>query len=304
MSVSAVPYRGIYPMLYAFFDGDGGLDRAAMRRQIDFCVEAGVQGLAVLGLATEVDKLSAEERRLLLDWTVEALGGRLPLAVTVFGNSVEEQAGFLAAVEAAGADWAILQPPRRPGLSEADCRDFFSEVMARTRLPLAIQNAPEYLGIGLSPASIEELRRRHDNFVLLKGEGPALTIRETIEATGGRLAVFNGRNGLELPDNLRAGCAGMIPGPETCALQARIFALMQEGSAAAEAEAEALYRRILPYLTFVMQSLDTLHCYGKRVMARRLGLDTVWDRQPALQPGDFGLACARRYAEDLERIEA
>ena len=304
MSASAGPYRGIYPMLYAFFDGGGGLDRAAMRRQIDFCVEAGVQGLAVLGLATEVDKLTAEERRLLLDWTVEDLAGRLPLAVTVFGNSVEEHAEFLALVETAGADWAILQPPRRPGLSEAECRDFFSEVMARTRLPLAIQNAPEYLGIGLSPAGIEELRRRHDNFVLLKGEGPALTIRETIEATGGRLAVFNGRNGLELPDNLRAGCAGMIPGPETCALQARIFALMQEGDEAAEAEAEALYRRILPVLTFVMQSLETLHCYGKRVLAWRLGLEAVQDRQPALAPSEFGLACARRYAAELERTEA
>jgi len=295
-------FRGIYPMLYAFFGRDGGLDRAALRRQIEHCLAAGVQGLAVLGLATEVDKLSGDERRRLLDWTAEDLAGRLPLAVTIFGDSVEAQAEFLRAAEAAGADWAILQPPRRAALSEAECLAFFSDVMATSALPLAIQNAPEYLGIGLGVEAIETLRRRHENFVLLKGEGPALTIRDVIEATRGELAVFNGRNGLELPDNLRAGCAGIIPGPETCAIQARMHALMADGTPAAEAEAERLYREVLPLLTFVMQSLETLHCYGKRILAWQLDLGEVHDRAPALRPTAFGLDCARRHAEALARL--
>ncbi|MDJ0944193.1 MAG: dihydrodipicolinate synthase family protein [Kiloniellales bacterium] len=302
MPATDSPFRGIYPMLYAYFGRDGGLDRAALRRQVAHCVEAGVQGLAVLGLATEVDKLSLEERRRLLDWTAEDLDGRLPLAVTVFGESVEAQADFLRAVEAAGADWAILQPPRRAGMSEAECLAFFSAVMATSALPVAIQNAPEYLGIGLGVESIETLRRRHDNFVLLKGEGPALTIREVIEASGEGLAVFNGRNGLELPDNLRAGCAGVIPGPETCAIQARIYELMAGGTPGGEAEAERLYREILPLLTFVMQSLQTLHCYGKRILAWQLDLGEVHDRAPALAPTAFGLDCVRRHAEALARI--
>ena len=46
--------RGIYPVLYAFFDESGGLDRDAMRRQVDICVESGVHGVMVLGLGTEV----------------------------------------------------------------------------------------------------------------------------------------------------------------------------------------------------------------------------------------------------------
>ncbi len=301
MSATETAFRGIVPMLYAFFGPDGGLDRGALRAQVEHCVAAGVQGLAVLGLATEVDKLSLDERRRLLDWTAEDLGGRLPLTVTVFGDSVEAQAEFLRAAEAAGADWAILQPPRRDALSEADCLEFFSAVMATSTLPLAIQNAPEYLGIALGVEAVETLRRRHDNFVLLKGEGPALTIREVIEASGGRLAVFNGRNGLELTDNLRAGCAGIIPGPETCAAQARIYALMAEGKPEAEIEAERLYREILPLLTFVMQSLETLHCYGKRILAWHLDLGEVQDRAPALAPTTFGLACARRHAAVLER---
>lgn len=303
MANSGENFHGIYPMLYAFFGPDGALDRAAMRRQVEFCVAAGVHGMAALGLASEVDKLSADERRQLLDWAAQDVAGRLPLAITVFGNTVAEQIAFTRAAGAAGADWVILQPPRIEGLAESDLMAFFGAVMERTTLPVAIQNAPEYLGLGLSPEAIESLRRTHANFTLLKAEGSALEISRVIEATGGRLAVFNGRNGLELPDNLRAGCAGLIPGPETCAVQARIFELMRRGDRAAEAEAERLYREILPLLTFVMQSLDTLHCYGKRVLAWRLGLGEVYDRAPGLAPGAFGLACVKRHAAVLAGLE-
>ena len=298
MNAEASRFHGIYPMLYAFFGADGALDRAAMRRQIEFCVGSDVQGLAVLGLATEVDKLTPEERLSLLHWTVEDLGERLPLAVTVFGNTVEEQAAFVAATAEAGADWVILQPPRIMDISEPDLIAFFGAVMRQSALPAAIQNAPEYIGIGLSAAGIETLRRENDNFVLLKAEGSALTIKGVIEETGNRLAVFNGRNGLELPDNLRAGCAGMIPGPETAAVQARIYRLMQDGN---EAEAERLYRTILPALTFVMQSIPALHCYGKRLVAGQLGLEAVQDRGPGLAPTDFGLACLARFVADLKQ---
>ena len=54
--------RGIYPMLYAFFTQQGGLDRAAVRRQVRAFVAHGAHGMAALGLGTEVNKLSDAER--------------------------------------------------------------------------------------------------------------------------------------------------------------------------------------------------------------------------------------------------
>ena len=48
-----------------------------------------------------------------------------------------------------------------------------------------------------------------------------------------------------------------------------------------------------------MQSLDTLHCYGKRLAALRLGIAEVHDRAPGLKAEEFGLACTRRFADAL-----
>lgn len=290
---------GIYPMLYAFFSADGSLDRDAMHRQVQACVANGAHGVAVLGLATEVAKLSVQERHQLVEWVSEDLAGRLPMAVTIFGETAEQQVAFARHAKQCGAAWVILQPPRISGAGDTELVPFFGRVMDQLDMVVAIQNAPEYIGIGLSDDGIDELVRRHDNFTVLKGEGPVLQIRNIIERNGERLAVFNGRAGLELTDNLRAGCAGMIPGLDLFDLQARCFDAMSAGD---EQAAEALYARALPAIVFAMQSIDHLICYGKRIAAYRLGIDTLYDRPPGLSPTQFGIDCALHYANRLGRL--
>jgi dihydrodipicolinate synthase/N-acetylneuraminate lyase len=303
MNPSACP-AGIYPMLYAFFSADGSLDRSAMHRQVEACVDNGAHGLAVLGLATEVAKLSSRERYQLIEWVAQDLAGRLPLAVTVFGETVDEQLALARHARHNGAEWVILQPPRVSGAGDAELVPFFGRVMDQLDMTVAVQNAPEYIGIGLSDDGIAELVRRHENFRVLKGEGPVMQIRGIIERSteefgAGRLAVFNGRAGLELTDNLRAGCAGMIPGVDSFDLQARCFEAM---AAADETNAEALYAQALPAIVFAMQSIDHLICYGKRIAAWRLGIQTVYDRSPGLAATPFGLECAIRHARQLGRF--
>jgi 2-keto-3-deoxy-L-arabinonate dehydratase len=303
--VSAAPHEGfagIYPILYAFFGSDGQLDREAMRRQVAACLASGAHGLAILGLATEVGKLSPDERRLVLAWAAEDVAGRVPLAVTVAEAIPEAQSAFVREAASAGAAWAILQPPPERGLAEIEYLRFFGRVADASPLPLAIQNAPDYLGVGLSPAGLRELNRQHPNVSLLKHEGPAVGIRQVVEETEGAFRVFPGRGGLEMTDLLRAGCAGLIPAPDCADVQVRIFELMRRGGPGNEAEAEGLYRETLPGVVFVMQSIDHLLCYGKRLVARRLGLGPVRDRPPGLAPTPFGVACMERYADRLGRL--
>lgn len=290
--------KGIYPILYAFFDGGNRLDEAAMRLQARACLKAGAHGLAVLGLITEVRKLSRDERLAVITAAVEEAAGAVPVAVTVAEDSVREQGAMVRAAAELGASWVILQPPRTGDTSEAGLLRFFGAVADASPLPVAIQNAPEYLGVGLGPEAIATLNRNHPNVVLLKGEGSALSIKRTIEQTQGAVAVFNGRGGLEITDCLRAGCVGMIPAPECFDRQVRIVELVASGE---EAEAEAVYREILPLITFLMQSIDTCLCYGKRIVARRIGLDgPVVDRDLPLEPTPFGLEAMERYGARLE----
>nr|NIS40898.1 dihydrodipicolinate synthase family protein [Desulfuromonadales bacterium] len=103
----------------------------------------------------------------------------------------------------------------------------------------------------------------------------------------------NGRAGIDITDSLRAGCHGIVPGVETCDRQARIYELMASGEAQ---KADQLFAEILPLLSFLMLGIEHFICYGKRLAARRLGIDKVHDRTPAQPPTDIGLEALGRWS--------
>lgn len=290
------PFHGVYPVLYAFWRPDGRLDHDAMRLQVEHCIAAGAHGIMVLGLVTEVHKMDTAERMEVVETVGAAIGGRVPYAVTVGEPTEHGQIAFSRRARDAGADWVILQPPPVAGLPEIEYLRFFGAVADASPVPVAIQNAAQFLGIGLSNAGLKTLHRNHPNVCLLKGEAPAAAIARLIEETEGAYRVFNGRGGLELPDCLRAGCAGMIPAPECFDLQVACYDAMRAGR---EDEAEAHYRAMLPLVTFMMGSIDTFVCYGKRIVARRLSLPEVHDRAPAQRPTAFGNAMMERFLAKL-----
>lgn len=289
------PFTGIHAIAFALFDAQERLDRAAMKRQTEICLGLGVHGMAALGLATEVSKLSLAERRTVIDWVAEDVAGKVPLAFTMFGGSVAEQVEQVKAAEAAKADWVILQPPMVGSFGAAEYIRFFGRIAEATSLPVAIQNAPAYMGRGLSSEDIRELVRQHPNICLIKGEGPATDIQQLISVTEGRLPVMNGRGGLELADNLRAGCVGLLLAPDTIDYALRAYNRFLAGDAEG---AEEAYREVLPAIVFIMQSIESLLCYGKRIFGARAGIE-IHDRSPAQRPSTFGLELVKRYAGQL-----
>jgi 2-keto-3-deoxy-L-arabinonate dehydratase len=285
---------GIYPILYAFFDRDGGLDRSAFRRQVEACVGSGAHGIAILGLITEIAALTPEERRTLLAWAVEDIAGRVPLMATIAGETVAEAAALARDAEALGANYLVLQPPLGARPSGPELAGYYATIMGEVRCPVGIQNAPEFLGVGLTVEEIRTLRGQQDNFTLMKGEGPVVAVRPYIDALGTSIAIFNGRGGLELPDNLLAGCAGMIPAPDCADVQVAIYEAVRRGDLARAAQ---LYEHILPYVVFAMQSLDVAILCGKRMFAKRAGIDNDGRcRIPKLRRSAFLDAALERWS--------
>lgn len=295
-------FFGVYPMVYALFDETGALARDPMRRQVQAMLKHGVHGVGVLGLASEVNKLSTAERRQLMEWVAEDVGGKSPLAVTVAETSVGGQIEFVKAAAAVGAKWAILQPPLVKHVPESELVRFFGAVADASPIPIAIQNAPEYLGIGLTHGGIRALHRAHPNFAIVKLEATAIAVARLLEEVEGEVDVFNGRDGIEMLDSMRAGAVGIIPGGEAFDVLARAFDHMAAGTEQGVAEAERLYAKVLPLLIMLMETMDTFLVYGKPVLGHRLGIAETKPRLPSTPPTSFGLAAAKRYAEMLGKL--
>lgn len=299
MNVSASHFSGIHAILYAFFDRDEKLDRHAMRKQAEIAISTGVQGIAALGLATEVAKLTEIERRTVMDWLAEDNAGRLPLGFTIFGASVAEQVAQIRHAEQVGANWVILQPPIVGSFGAQEYISFFGRVADVTSLPVAIQNAPAFLGRGLGAADMAALTSSHPNISLLKAEGSAVEVEGLIRAIGSTVPIFNGRGGLELIEGLKAGCAGFILAPDVIDYAVRAYGEYKSGN---RDVAENIYGQMLPAVTFVMQGIEHLMCYGKRLFAARAGIEVI-DRATAMRPTAFGEELVQHHAKRLGLFE-
>ncbi|MCX7340745.1 MAG: dihydrodipicolinate synthase family protein [Hyphomicrobiales bacterium] len=296
--LSARPFRGVYPILYCYFGSDGRIDHGAIKAQIEACLALKPDGLAVLGLATEIMKLTEVEKHQLVDLTLATVAGRVPVAVTIGGPNPADRMALISRAREQGASWLILQPAPEALASEPALVDAFSSMMAHADMPVAIQHAPQFLGATLSMASFNLLRSRHTGFTLLKGEGSALETAQLAADTDDAFAIFAGRAGVEWPDMIRAGAAGLIPAPELLDVMLAIDRRMRSGD---EAGAEALYRDALPVVSFIMQSLASLHTYGKRLLAERIGLGAVHDRAPFTSPTALGLRILKQRSAFLGR---
>ena len=285
-------FTGVHCVLFALFDASGQLDHAAMATQIAYVSAAGADGIVVLGLATEVGKLTFSERCDIIR-QARTDAPDMPLGVTITGNSVAEQQSLITVAEAIGADWLILQPPLTGSYAASEYVNFFADVGQSTNLPFAVQNAPQYLGRSLFGDDIAVLQARCAGFTMIKSETGPVDLAALVARHGNTLTVMNGRGGLEMTDCLRAGCEGFIVAPDVLPGVLRCWAAWQRGD---ETSAEAAYAAFLPAAVFGMQSLETLACYGKRIFGLRAGIP-IHDRAPALRPDKFGLEMAARWAK-------
>lgn len=291
-------WSGIYPILYAFWDEHGALDETAMRAQVEHCIESGAHGIAVLGLVTEVHKMDVNERLHLVEVVGTMIAGRVPYAVTVGEPSLMGQVAFSKAAAKAGADWVILQPPPIKGTSQGDLIRFFGSVADVLDVDVAIQNNPIDLDVSLSPDALIELNKVHPNISILKGEGFSVDIARTIDGSGGAYQVFGGYGGIEFPALLRSGGAGLIPAPDFLKAQVNLFEAWQSGDVV---RAEAIHQQLLPAIVFMSRSIPGMLCYGKRLVAKQIGLLEPRDRMPALQPTAFGLSEMEAFERQIDQ---
>jgi 4-hydroxy-tetrahydrodipicolinate synthase len=246
-------------MLYAFFDDRGVLRQDPFRLQVDVALGTQASGVAILGLGTEVSKLTFDERIDVLEVVAKRIDGRKPLLATVYGDTITEQIEFSKQAIQNGTSALMLQPPSQK-MDDAKLMGFFSKI------------------------------------IIAKLECNAVNLESVASDLGDSVMLFNGRCGLELPDNLRAGACGLIPAIDTVDKTSEIFAEFTSGN---EELADKLYADLLPVLCFVMQGIPHFLTYGKMLAAARLGIELGGSREHSLPATDFGTACIRRFMKHL-----
>ncbi len=269
--------QGVLPVLATPFTETGEIDAAALRSEIDFVIEHGAHGV-VLGMVSEVLRLSSEERDALTTVTCQAVDGRVSVTASVGAESAHTATRYARNAEGAGADALMAIPPMATSCDDAELFHYFSSIIESVDIPVVVQDASGYLG---RPLTIELQAGLFDKFgdrALFKPEaqpiGPRLT--QLLDATGGKAKVYEGTGGLALVDSYKRGIVGTMPGPDIVWALVALWEALEAGD---DARVDELQGPLCAIIS-IQNSLDSFVAVQKHLLRRQGVIPTTHARGP------------------------
>jgi 4-hydroxy-tetrahydrodipicolinate synthase len=265
------PIRGIIAYPITPF-GEAGIDTDRLAGLVDTLVNAGVHGIAPLGSTGESAYLSFEEWRTVVDTTIAATAGRVPVVV---GASDLTTAGTVARSEyaqQAGATAVMVVPVSYWPLNEREIVQHYTSVSDAISIPIMAYNNPATSGIDMSPALLNRMFETIANVEMVKeSTGDIQRMLDLKELSAGALPFFNGSNPLVL-EALLAGASGWCTAAP-CLRPAPVIALYEAVAAGNPDRAQELYDELLPLLRFIVsKGLPTAVKSGLDILGQPAGV--------------------------------
>src|ERR671933_1468812 len=152
------PFHGVLPALITPFTEDGSaIDVDALAAVVERLVAGGVAGLVPGGSTGEFTTLTGAERRELVEVTVEAAAGRVPVVAGTGALSTRETVELSVHAERSGAAAVMIVPPFCDALSWRELLAHFTAVAEAIGIPIMYYNLPSASGVTLTAAQLREL---------------------------------------------------------------------------------------------------------------------------------------------------
>lgn len=212
--------KGIIVPILTPMGEDESVCHEELVRQIERMIAAGVHGIFVFGTNGEGYILSYEEKCRILETTVNAVNGRVPVYAGTGCISTAETIRLSRQAKDLGADVLSVITPSFAAASQQELQRHFETVAEAVDLPILLYNIPARTGNALAPDTVAALSKV-DNIVGAKdSSGNFDNILQYIEKTrdGAKpFTVLSGNDSLILWTLLAggkggiAGCANVFP---------------------------------------------------------------------------------------------
>jgi 4-hydroxy-tetrahydrodipicolinate synthase len=298
---------GVYLITVTPFTDSGALDLASTDRMVDFCLDAGVTGLTVLGIMGEATKLTADESRIFVKQVLTRVAGRVPVVVGASAPGFAPMRELTDSVMAMGAAGVMVAPPSTVRTDDQIVAyfDMVQETLGKD-VPWVLQDHPVSTGVQMSTAVILRILQNSPSCVMLKHEdSPGLAKLSAIRAASAkgdvkRVSILTGNGGgLFLPEELIRGADGAMTGfayPEMMVDVCRAHAAGEQN------KAQDIFDAYLPLARYEQQAGIGL-AVRKHILAERGVIASAAIRKPGPKLSAMDVAdIARLTARQTQRL--
>lgn len=246
-------FEGVFPILVTPFKEQEEIDLESFEYMVCFMASLGVQGITILGVLGEANRLVDRERELLIKSAVNTAKGRFPVIVGVTHTGTRATCDLSQMAESLGADAVMVTPSREPIPNEENIFSFFLQVARATSLPIVIQDHPASTQVNMSISLLTRLVFEIPKVACIKEEAPPTPerISTLLSAISNHpVPILTGLGALYGLFELERGTKGFMTGfafPEVLLFMVRAA---QENRFD---EVRQIYRRFLPLIVFEQQ---------------------------------------------------
>lgn len=191
------PFRGGQP------------DRELLARLIEHFIAEGAAGIAPCGTTGESATLSHDEHRQVVEWTVEACAGRVPVIAGTGSNSTAEAVDLTRHAKSVGADAALVICPYYNWPTQEGLVAHFTAVAEGADIPIVMYNIPSRTGTNMEALTTIELSKVPNIVGIKEASGDLQQIGEIIAGADG-FDVLSGDDHMLLPVSCLGGVGGIV----------------------------------------------------------------------------------------------
>lgn len=186
---------------------DGKVDVEALRKQVDFQVEAGTVCLVPVGTTGESPTLTHDEHEQVISEVVQAAAGRIKVMAGTGSNSTAEAMRLTKWAAKEGADAALLVAPYYNKPTQEGFYQHYKALAEECGLQLCVYNIPGRSAKNIEPETIARLAELENITMVKEATGSMDQASQVIGMTN--LTVLSGDDSMTLP-LLSVGGSGII----------------------------------------------------------------------------------------------
>ncbi|MFC0186573.1 dihydrodipicolinate synthase family protein [Pseudarcicella hirudinis] len=239
-------WKGVFPAVTTKFGEDDQLDFPLFEKNLQFQLDAGVNGIILGGTLGESSVLSLEEKGTLVKFAVEKVAGKVPVILNIAEGATRDAIELARLAEEWGAKGLMMLPPMRYKSDHRETVEYFRATAKSTSLPIMIYNNPVDYKIEVTLEMFAELADLENIQAVKESTRDLTNVTRMRNLFGDRFKILCGVDTIAM-EQLLMGADGWVAGL-VCAFPAETVAIYKLTKTGRLAEALEIYRWFMPLL--------------------------------------------------------
>ena len=291
-------FTGTGTALVTPFRRDASLDEAALRALVKRQVESGIDFLVPCGTTGESPTLTHEEHLRVVEITVEAAAGRVPVLGGAGGYNTAEVIALARELAERGVDGILSVTPYYNKPTQEGLYQHFKAIADGVGLPVVLYSVQGRTGVNIEPATVARLAQISNIVGIKEASGNISQMAAILNLVPNDFIVLSGDDAVTLP-LIALGGRGVISVVSN-EIPAEMSAMVHLALKHRFVEARALHRRFHPLMEINFVESNPIPV--KAAMAEMGLLEPVW-RLPMVPPKAESLVRIRGVMAALGLVE-